>query len=157
MSKIKGLLLLICLATVFTACKKNKPFDVEAQFTADTTAIANYVKVKGLTVIKHSSGISYQILAPGTGSVSYTKSTQISADYQGKLLDGAVFDDSKGTPISFSLGGVIDGWQIGIPLIQKGGKIRLFIPSYFGYGPNGTGPIPANAILDFTITLADVK
>ena len=155
--KIKTILLLAALTASFSACKKNKSVDVEAQFKADTIAIRNYVTTNNIAVEKTATGIFYQKILAGTGSVNYTKSTQISADYQGKILGGAIFDDSKGTAISFPLGNVIEGWQIGIPLIQKGGKIRLFIPSYYGYGPSGNGPIPANAVLDFTITLVDAQ
>lgn len=157
MNKLRGLLLLVCTAGCLVACKKTKSVDVEAQFTADTIAIRSYVKANNITVQKHSSGIFYQIINPGTGNVTYNSSTQVSADYQGRILDGAVFDDSKGEPITFALGRVITGWQIGIQLIQKGGEIRLFIPSLYGYGAGGQGPIAPNSILDFTIKLSDVK
>ncbi len=155
--KFKTILLLVALSTSFAACKKTKSIDVEAQFKADTISIRNYVTANNIPVEKHASGIFYQKIAAGSGSVSYNGSTQVSADYQGKILGGAIFDDSKGTPITFALGRVIEGWQIGIPLIQKGGKIRLFIPSYFGYGAAGAGSIPPNSILDFTVTLVDVQ
>lgn len=155
--KIKEIILVVVAIFSLSACKKGKSVDVEAQFKADTIAIRNYVTTNNIPVEKHSSGIFYQKIAPGTGNVTYTLNTQVSADYQGRIMGGAIFDDSKGTPISFALGGVIQGWQIGIPLIQKGGKIRLFIPSYYGYGPQASGPIAANSILDFTVTLVDVK
>lgn len=157
MNKIKSLLLLVCVSAGLTACKKSKSVDVEAQFKADTTAIRNYIKANNIPAVKHSSGIFYQVIAPGTGSVNYTANTQISAAYQGKIMNGSIFDDSKGASINFALGRVIQGWQIGIPLIQKGGNIRLLIPSYYGYGVSGTGPIPPNAILDFSITLTNVQ
>jgi len=54
---------------------------------------------------------------------------------------------------SFSLAGVIKGWQIGIPHINKGGTILLLIPSALGYGTSGTSTIPANSVLIFTIGL----
>ncbi|WP_316792356.1 FKBP-type peptidyl-prolyl cis-trans isomerase [Pedobacter frigoris] len=157
MNNIKSLLLLVFIAAGITACKKGKTVDVETQFKADTIAIRNYITSNNIPAIKHSSGVFYQIIAPGTGDVKYTANSQISAAYQGKIMNGAIFDDSKGAPIDFSLGRVIQGWQIGIPLIQKGGKIRLLIPSYYGYGTSGTGPIPGNAILDFDITLINVQ
>ena len=157
MNKVKSLLLLVCIAGFFVACKKNKPVDVEAQFTADTLAISKYIKANNIPAIKHESGIFYQIIAAGSGSVKYTTATQVTADYQGKIMGGNVFDDSKGTPITFTLGEVIQGWNIGIPLIQKGGQIRLFIPSYYGYGTRDMGAIAPNSILDFNIKLTDVK
>ncbi|MEJ7779509.1 MAG: FKBP-type peptidyl-prolyl cis-trans isomerase [Daejeonella sp.] len=79
----------------------------------------------------------------------------MSARYTGRLLSGVEFDKSA-QPVAFKLGGVILGWQKGVPLIQKGGTIRLFIPSGLGYGAGGQGPIPPNAVLDFDIELVDV-
>lgn len=132
-------------------------FDYEAQFRADTTEIRKFITEKQIPAIKSPSGVFYQIIAPGSGNVTYTRETMVSAEYVGRLLNGTVFDQSKGTPIDFALGGVIAGWQIGVPLIQKGGEIRLLIPSQFAYGPRGQGPIAPNTVLDFTIKLADVK
>jgi FKBP-type peptidyl-prolyl cis-trans isomerase FkpA len=153
--------LLICLAGFLAACGKDNKgtFDAEAQFKADTTAIRAFVIKNNIPVLKTSNGVFYQIIAPGTGSTTYTASTKVTADYTGKLLNGTIFDTTAGkSPIQFSLGGVIAGWQIGIPLIQNGGTIRLLIPSYFAYGnssPNSL--IPANSILDFTVTLTNVQ
>ena len=78
-------------------------------------------------------------------------------EYEGRLLDGSIFDATKGKPIDLTLGNVIGGWQIGIQRIQKGGKIRILIPSYFGYGTVAKPGIPPNSPSDFTITLLDVK
>jgi len=155
MNKLKYLLLLVCVAACFTACKKD--FNSDKQFRSDTTAIRKFVNENNIPAIKHESGIFYQIIAPGAGTVSYTPSTNITSDYEGRLLNGSIFDSTKGTPITFALGQVIEGWRIGIPLIQKGGKIRLIIPSGLGYGNKATGPISENSILDFTITLTNVQ
>ncbi|MFD2289187.1 FKBP-type peptidyl-prolyl cis-trans isomerase [Pedobacter petrophilus] len=161
MLKFKYLILFVCFAGCFASCKKNEAFeayDPVPQFKADTTAIRAFVKANNINAVKDQSGVFYEIIAPGTGSISYTTNTQITADYEGRLLNGNIFDSSKGTPITFSLGRVIPGWQIGIPKIQKGGKIRLIIPSYFGYGNVAQGAnIPANSILDFNITLTEVS
>ena len=157
MNKIKHLLLLVCIAGCFTACKKTESFDAEKQFTADTTAIRNYIVANNIPAVKDVSGVFYQIIAPGTGSVTYNASTKVTSNYEGRLLDGSIFDSSKGTPITFTLGGVIVGWQIAIPKIQKGGSMRMFIPSYYGYANSSVGSIPANSVLDFTVSLTDVQ
>lgn len=160
MIKIKHFLLLVCIAGCFAACKKTDVGDVYdpvPQFKADTTAIRAYVKANNIAVLKNEQyGVFYQIIAAGAGNVTYTSTTRINVDYEGRLLNGTIFDASKGTSPTFTLGGLIPGWQIGIPYIQKGGKIRLFIPSYYGYGNAVNGSIPANSILDFTITLNDI-
>ncbi|MBO9672790.1 MAG: FKBP-type peptidyl-prolyl cis-trans isomerase [Sphingobacteriaceae bacterium] len=160
MVKFKQVILLICLTGCLAACKKNVPvddYDPTPQFKADTAAISAFVKTNNIPATKDASGIFYQIIAPGSGNVSYQTSTVITADYEGKLLNGTIFDSTKGTPVSFKLGNVILGWQFGIQKIQKGGKIRLIIPSYFAYGRSSSGTVPANSILDFTITLTDVQ
>lgn len=152
---------MLCVIAGFAACKKDtvvEAYDPTPQFQADTTAIRAFVKANNITALKDSYGIFYQIIQPGSGSVAYSATTKITADYEGKLLNGTIFDSTKGTPISFTLGGVITGWQIGIQKIQKGGKIRLIIPSYFAYGTASPSTlVPANSILDFTITLTDVQ
>ncbi|HEY1025718.1 MAG TPA: FKBP-type peptidyl-prolyl cis-trans isomerase, partial [Sphingobacteriaceae bacterium] len=76
--------------------------------------------------------------------------------YTLRLLNGQVIPQST-APIQFMLGGVIPGWQIGIPLIQKAGRIRLIIPSPYAYQNSSQGNIPANSVLDFDVELVDVQ
>ncbi len=155
--KIKHLLFFLLLAA-FTmgSCKKKETFNAAKQAEADEQIITDFISQNKISAEKHSSGLYYQIIEPGSGSITYTNNTAITANYTGRLINGTVFDKSTNA-ISFKLGGVIPGWQIGVPLIQKGGKIRLFIPSVHGYGQYGAGPIPENAVLDFDIELIDVK
>ncbi len=157
MFKLKYVTLLICIAGSFTACKKPASFNPVAQFTADTTAIRAFITINSIAAIKDVNGVFYEIINPGTGSFSYTGSTLVTVDYQGRLLNGTIFDGSNGTPRTFTLGDLIIGWQIGIPYIQKGGQIRLLIPSAYGYGNRTAGSIPANSVLDFTISLTNVQ
>lgn len=159
MNKIKQLLLLACIVFCFAACKKvdnTPPYDPAPQFKADTTAIRAFVKANNIPVLKNENyGVFYQIIEPGTGTLTFPLSTRITVDYEGKLLNGTVFDTSNGTPVTFTLGNLIAGWKIGIPYIQKGGKIRFFVPSYYGYGTASSSKIPANSVLDFTVTLSN--
>ena len=156
MLKAKYFILSICIAVSFSACKKNQVVSPVSQFTIDTTAIRAFITTNNIPAIKDENGIFYQIINPGTGTFPYSASTKVTVDYKGKLLNGTVFEDSYGIPSTFTLGTLILGWQIGIPYIQKGGKIRLIIPSFYGYGNSQNGPIPANSVLDFTISLDNV-
>ena len=160
MTKIKHLLLLVCLAACFTACKKNEieEFDYLAQFKKDTVAINAFIKANNITggTMHPEYGIYYKIIEPGTGNVTYKGATQITANYVGRLLNGTVFDTSSGTPRTFLLGEVIAGWYFGIPMIQKGGQMRLIIPSYYAYGNGQNGAVPKNSVLDFDITITDL-
>ena len=71
-------------------------------------------------------------------------------------MDDKVFD-SLITPLAsgWPLSTLIDGWKIGLPLIKKGGHIKLVIPSSLAYGCSGYGTIPPNTPIFFDINLID--
>ncbi len=157
MLKIKTLLILFLFVGVITSCKKDKVFDPAEQARIDEGLITAFITKNNIPAIKHTSGLYYQIIAPGTGSTTFTGTSKVTVNYEGKLLNGNVFDKSS-SAVTFDLGRLITGWQIGIPLIQKGGKIRLIIPSALAYGTQSPGSaIPANAVLDFNIELTNVQ
>lgn len=156
--KINKLLILTFIMTLsLSSCMKSDDFDPAKQAELDEALIVKFIADNKITAIKHSSGVYYQIISSGSGSKTYSASTQVTAKYTGRLLNGSIFDQTTSQPLSFPLGNVIVGWQIGVPLIQKGGKIRLIIPSQYGYGRNPAGKIPANSVLDFDIELVDVQ
>ncbi|MFM2337920.1 MAG: hypothetical protein RL115_1113 [Bacteroidota bacterium] len=119
-------------------------------------AILTYASNNGITATRHSSGMYYQIITAGDPAKTPTLASTVSAKYTGKLMDGTIFDSSA-TAISFPLSGVIAGWQMGLPLIGKGGRIKLIIPSSFAYGCSGRSSIPPYAILYFDVELTDVQ
>ncbi len=120
--------------------------------------VQKYITANNITgLTKTSTGLYYQIIDPGTGTEPISLSSTVTAIYSGKLTNGTVFDsNTSANPLAFALSDVIPGWQEGIPLIKKGGKIRLIIPPTLGYGPSGSGAIPGNSTLDFNIELTDV-
>lgn len=109
-------------------------------------------------VIKHESGIAYEILQEGSGEKAVS-SNSVTVHYIGKLGDGTEFDNSyqRGEPLDLSLDNVIRGWQVAIPMMSKGAKYRFFIPYDMGYGETGSGPIPPFSTLIFDIELLDFK
>lgn len=123
---------------------------------SEQAAILSYAAANGISGTAHSSGIYYQIISPGTGATP-TSSSKIYVTYTGKLLNGTTFDSGSTPAGGWALSGLIQGWQIGIPLIQKGGHIKLIIPSSLGYGCQGFGSVPGNAILYFDVELTDVQ
>ncbi|MBC7416856.1 MAG: FKBP-type peptidyl-prolyl cis-trans isomerase [Pedobacter sp.] len=160
MFKAKYFLILFFLAGSLAACRKSATTDnsdPNPQFKKDTVAIRAFITAQAIPALKDPSGVFYQIISPGTGNASFNSNTTVNVEYEGRLLAGAVFDKTSGTPVDLPLSNLIGGWQIGLPKIQKGGKIRLLIPSYYGYGTMPQKGIPANSPLDFTITLTDVK
>lgn len=122
---------------------------------SEQAAMVNFATANGINATQHSSGLFYEILNPGSGPTPNTSSI-ISVKYTGKLTDGTVFE-TRTTPITFGLNNTIEGWRVGIPLIQEGGSIRLIIPSSMAYGCSGVGTIPPDSILYFEIELTDVQ
>jgi len=145
-----------CLILLAVAgCGKEEQGCMPVSPQAEEAQIKEYTTANGIDATKHSSGIYYNIVDSGSG-IKPTVSSTVYVTYLGKFLDGRGFDSSK-TTIGFPLQKVIEGWQIGIPLIKKGGKIRLIIPSSYAYGCNGRDGIPPNSVLYFDIELVDVQ
>ena len=106
-------------------------------------------------VIEHESGMQYEILKSGDpNGESPTVADKVTIHYEGRLLDGTVFDGSigKGDPVSFDLGRLVRGWQIALPMMKPGDKWRLYLPPTLAYGDRGSPPvIPPGATLVFDI------
>ncbi|RMM38224.1 Peptidyl-prolyl cis-trans isomerase [Pseudomonas syringae pv. aptata] len=110
-------------------------------------------------VVTTASGLQYQIIKKADGP--QPKPTDVvTVHYEGKLIDGKVFDSSveRGSPIDLPVGGVIPGWVEGLQLMHVGEKIKLFIPSDLAYGAQSPSPaIPANSVLVFDLELLGIK
>lgn len=110
-------------------------------------------------VVTTPSGLQYMVLRPGNGPRPVASST-VRVNYEGKLLDGEVFDSSyqRGQPAEFGLDGVIPGWTEGLVLMPVGSKYRFWIPSELGYGANGApgGKIGPHATLTFDVELLEI-
>ncbi len=123
----------------------------------DEEVIEAYLAENQLTAERHSSGLYYIIDEPGSGG-SPNINSEVQVRYKGYLLDGSVFDQTQGNGTAiFFLRNVIQGWQIGIPLLKKAGKGRLFIPSGLAYGPFDRPGIPANSVLIFEVELVNFQ
>lgn len=132
----------------------------EQNFNTGQAFLAENAQKEG--VVTTESGLQYVVLHKAENQ-DITKrpanESKITVHYEGKLIDGTVFDSSieRGAPINFGLNQVIKGWQEGLQLMSVGDKYRLFIPSTLGYGTKGTGPIPPSSVLIFDVELIDVQ
>ncbi|HSC40528.1 MAG TPA: FKBP-type peptidyl-prolyl cis-trans isomerase [Chitinophagaceae bacterium] len=156
----KSVLLLVCAVVVLSGLrcfKSNNTAPCAPKPVADDEpAILAYLAANNITgYAKLPSGMYYKIDSMGSGA-SPNASSKVYVTYTGKFTDNSIFDSvSDASKTGWTLGTLIQGWQIGLPLISKGGRIKLFIPSALGYGCQATGPIPANSVLVFDIVLVD--
>jgi FKBP-type peptidyl-prolyl cis-trans isomerase len=132
-------------------------------YTADpaTSSYASSLNVSIASMTKTASGLYYKDLVTGTGATAAAGYT-VRVEYSGWLVNGQQFDTSVGrVPPYFEFllnaGKVVKGWDEGIQGMKVGGKRQLVIPPTLGYGTNGSGSIPANAILVFEVTLLSVR
>lgn len=161
------LLVILCFAAVAMAasCKKSLAGadKYREQARIDDEIMQRYIADNNLQDVAQridTTGVYYIVLNAGSGNSVFTNSTKVTVGYKAKLLLTGQGVDSTGIfHPSYTLGsGIIKAWQLGIPQVQKGGRVRILSPSRYAYGPYDqlTYGIPANSLLDFDITLYDV-
>lgn len=128
----------------------------KAAKTAGEDFLAENAKKDGVTVTK--SGLQYEVLNEGSGKKPKATDT-VRCHYEGRLLDGTVFDSSykRNEPAEFGLQQVIAGWTEGVQLMAEGAKYRFYIPYMLAYGEGGAGAmIPPFSTLVFDVELIKV-
>lgn len=171
MLKSRYLWFIACALCLFAACETEPLYEdlVEAQFKLDTDLIDRYLAAEKVTMDKTSDGLYYQIQEAGSGEPLAMTDT-LKLRYQGyylfeddslKTIRPLFYDSTASTDPALATSLVLqtgmEGWQKGIPLVRKGGKLRLVIPSKYAYQNRFVGKLPKNAVLDFEIDLLDVR
>ncbi|MEZ4910595.1 MAG: FKBP-type peptidyl-prolyl cis-trans isomerase [Saprospiraceae bacterium] len=123
------------------------------QLNADLKLIDDYIKSNSLTMDKTSDPIYYQIENAGNEDHPKLQNT-LTVKYTGYFLDGTTFDSA--TEVDIALYNTIEGWQIALPLIGVGGKMKVIIPSQFAYAEQEIDK-RKNAVLAFDIELINFK
>jgi peptidylprolyl isomerase/FKBP-type peptidyl-prolyl cis-trans isomerase FklB len=145
MQKLAGVLLALALTGPAAAQDSNAEF------------FARNAQAPGVKTIP---GIQYKVLKSGPENGPHPKrSSTIKVRYEGKFLDGRVFDSSKNDPdgaVTFPLGKLIPGWVTVLPLMRPGDEWVIYMPPEYAYGPAGKDIIPANTPLEFRIELVEV-
>jgi FKBP-type peptidyl-prolyl cis-trans isomerase FkpA len=109
-------------------------------------------------VTKTASGMLIKHTKEGTGP-SPAATDQVKVNYEGRLIDGKVFDSSKarGEPATFPLNGVIACWTEGVQTMKVGGSAQFTCPASLAYGANGSPPtIPPQSTLVFDVDLLEI-
>lgn len=123
--------------------------------------LKNHSKEDGVQTTK--SGLQYKVITSvesGEPIETPTSHSRVKCHYEGRLIDGTVFDSSykRGEPATFGLDQVIPGWTEGLQLMSVGEKYEFTIPSQLGYGERGIpGHIPGNSVLIFVVELLGIE
>ncbi len=145
-------ILFIGFALVINSCGSDEVEQSEQE------QILSFISANNLVMESSPTGMYYQITTQGQAPFA-TLSSQVTVEYKGYLLNGQVFDQTGSAPRTFPLGGLIQGWQLFIPLLGTGGEGLVLLPSSLAYGRNGSssGGIGPNTPIAFEIKLVAVN
>jgi peptidylprolyl isomerase/FKBP-type peptidyl-prolyl cis-trans isomerase FklB len=110
-------------------------------------------------VITLPSGLEYTVVHSGpTDGPQPGPGDEMKVNYEGKLLNGMVFDSSfaRGEPADLPLDGLVPAWMQALPLMRPGDEWTLYVPPALGYGEHGAVGIPPNSLLIFRVQLLGV-
>eukprot|EP00121_Abeoforma_whisleri_P015896 Awhi_evm1s14618 len=105
------------------------------------------------------SGLQYKIVRNGLGTHKPSPSSVVRVHYEGKKMDGTIFETTKGKgPNRFSPMDVIDGWNQALQMMTVGQKMEIAIPPAIGYGEfgNGNGSVEGGEVLLFEVHLLEI-
>jgi FKBP-type peptidyl-prolyl cis-trans isomerase len=147
-------LLVLCAVLSLGACAKKSSDD-----TTDVgkAFLAQNAKAPGIHIT--ASGLQYRILQSGPANGLRPKpADEVKVNYEGKLLDGVVFDSSyqRGEPVVMTVRDLVPGWVEALQMMRPGDQWLLYVPASLGYGEKGAGPIPPNSVLVFKLELIAV-
>jgi FKBP-type peptidyl-prolyl cis-trans isomerase FkpA len=108
-------------------------------------------------VTKTTSGMLIKHTTEGKGA-SPAATDQVKVHYEGRLIDGKVFDSSiaRGEPATFPLNGVIACWTEGVQTMKVGGKAQFTCPANLAYGEQSPPNIPPQSTLVFDVELLEI-
>jgi len=153
MTKARSFVLALAAALALAACHRAPP----AAPDAGKAFLAQNAHASGVHVT--ASGLQYRILRSGPASGLRPKpADEVKVNYEGKLLDGTVFDSSyqRGTPVVMTVRELVPGWVEALQLMRPGDEWLLYVPPSLGYGDKSAGPIPPNSVLVFKLELIDI-
>jgi FKBP-type peptidyl-prolyl cis-trans isomerase len=153
----RALLLTLAAAGVtLAACGPSKK--AQENLTIADEFMAKNAKAPGVVTLPQ--GLQYKVVREGPqGGLHPTTADEVKVHYEGKLIDGTVFDSSyeRGVPAVFPLDGLVPAWVIALQRMKAGDEWILYVPPALGYGDADKGVIPPNSVMIFRIELLDVN
>ena len=117
--------------------------------------LAENAKKEGVKVLE--SGVQYKVIKEGSGEIP-KDSSMVVVNYEGKTIDGKVFDSSYGKePVTFPANRVIKGWTEALCHMPVGSIWEVYIPQELAYGERSTGQFEPFSALIFKIELLSIK
>ena len=118
--------------------------------------LAENAQKEGVVALR--SGLQYKVLVKGEGVIPQ-KTDIVQVNYEGRLIDGTVFDASNRhgeKPMEFRPDQVIAGWTEALTMMPVGSKWQLYIPYKLAYGNRNSGEIKPYSALIFDVELVGI-
>lgn len=144
--------------------KANKKYEEEAQANKEKGEAFLKGNATKAGVKTTASGLQYKMIKEGTGRQP-RKNDLVHIGYEGRLIDGTVFDSSKdgvsddgvGEYSIVPVGQIIKGLGEGLQLLKEGGEATFYIPAKLAYGEEKVGnKIGPNSVLIFDVKLVKI-
>ena len=131
--------------------------EIDKTLKANEAYLAKVKKEQGVKELP--GGVLYKVLKEGDGPVP-TLNDKVEVDYEGKTIDGKIFDSSyeRGQSAVFGVSQVIPGWSTALTAMPLGSEWELTVPADMAYGTRGQGnTIKPNSVLIFKVHLIGIK
>lgn len=154
---MRALILIAACVLALAGCNRQSAEEVQANAEAGRAFLAENAKAEGVVTLP--SGVQYKVVRSGPAAGLHPAlADEVKVHYEGKLLDGTVFDSSyeRGVPAAMPLRRLIPAWIEALQKMRPGDEWILYVPAAQGYGTEGAGDIPPNSTLIFRIELIDV-
>ena len=118
--------------------------------------LADNAKKPGVKTLP--SGVQYKVLSEGNGALP-TDSSKVKVDYEGKTIDGKVFDSSikRGQPMECVVRQNIPGFAEALTHMPVGSEWEVYIPAEKAYGERDMGQIKPFSTLIFKVKLLSIE
>ena len=103
-------------------------------------------------------GVQYKVIKEGSGAIP-TDTSNVKVHYEGKTIDGKVFDSSytRGEPVTLRANQVIKGWTEVLTHMPVGSVWEVYIPQELAYGEREQAQIKPFSALIFKIELVSIE
>jgi FKBP-type peptidyl-prolyl cis-trans isomerase FkpA len=144
MNSTKYIVALVAILFLFSSCEK----EYESIESIDDAKIKEYIQKNKIEAIKDPSGFYYQVLAQGTGGPLLNKDSVFYTSTVKSLTGTTYYSPTEYTNDGNYLGYVNPtAYRTAMYAINRGGKIRIIVPSYLAFGKNGKDAVPPNEVI----------
>ena len=144
-----------------TKMEQIKSKSMEKQYGPNKEASEKYLadyKKNNKDVKELKGGVLYKVIKEGTGAIP-SDTSMVSVNYEGKTIDGNVFDSSykRKEPVHLRANQVIPGWTEALTHMPVGSVWEVVIPQDQAYGAREQGQIKPYSALVFKIELLGIE